>query len=143
MMWTWFAVAIGLIIVECATVELVALWFALAALVMGVVTGIATEIELIWQILIFLVLSSIFLAATRPLVKKLMAKRKGGETNLELIVEHTALVTEKIENEYERGAVKINGLIWSARSLDGSPIEKDTLVTVKEIQGNKVIVVKK
>ena len=37
-------------------------------------------------------------------------------------------------------AVRINGLVWTARSEDGSVIEKDTFVIVKEIRGNKVVV---
>ena len=142
-MWTWFGIAIALIVVEVSTVDLVAIWFALSALIMGVVTGIATDLEVVWQVVIFVALSSAFLVATRPFVKKIMQRRKGGETNLELIVEHTALVVEKIENEYGRGAVKINGLVWSARSVSGDAIEKDELVTVKEIQGNKVLVERK
>lgn len=142
-MWTWFGIAIALIVVEVSTVDLVAIWFALSALIMGVVTGIATDLEVVWQVVIFVALSSAFLVATRPFVKKIMQRRKGSETNLELVVGHTALVVEKIENEYGRGAVKINGLVWSARSVSGDAIEKDELVTVKEIQGNKVFVERK
>lgn len=142
MMWVWFGIAVALIIVECATIELVAIWFALSALLMGVIVGIASGLELIWQISIFVALSVAFVFATRPLVKKLMAKRKGSETNLELIVGHKAVVTEKIENDLSTGAVKINGLIWNARTIDGNVVEKDEFVLVKEIQGNKLIVEK-
>ena len=80
--------------------------------------------------------------ATRPLVRKFLAKRKNSETNLGLIINHKALVVEDIKNDFEQGAVRINGLIWSARSEDGEDIEKDTLVIVKEIRGNKAIVIK-
>ena len=34
----------------------------------------------------------------------------------------------------------VNGLEWSARSADSSIIEVDTMVTVKAIEGVKVIV---
>ena len=142
MMWIWFGIAVGLIILECATIELVAIWFALAALVMGVIVGFASGLELIWQIFIFVAISVIFVLATRPLVKKLMQKRKGTDTNLELIIGRKAIVTEKIENDLSVGAVKINGLVWNARSVDGSVVEKDEFVFVKEIQGNKLIVEK-
>ncbi len=143
MQWVWFGLAIALIVVECFTVDLVAVWFAVSSLVMGIVASIFPELDVWWQILIFLLLASVLLVATRPLVKKFLKKAKNSETNLELILGHTAIVTEKIENDLSQGSVKINGLVWTARSSDNSVIEQDTLVIVKEIIGNKLIVEKK
>ena len=140
-MWIWFGVAVALLTVELATVDLVAVWFAASALVLGVLTGIFPTMHFGWQIGIFAVLSTGLLFATRPLVKKFLARRKNSETNLELIIGHKALVVEEI-NDFEQGAVRINGLVWTARSQDGGVIEKDTLVTIKEIRGNKAIVSK-
>ena len=54
-----------------------------------------------------------------------------------------AVVTEAINNELATGAVRINGLIWTARSENGETIEKDSLVIFKKIDGNKAIVVRK
>ena len=140
MMWIWFALAVVLLIVEMSTTELVAVWFAAAALVLGVVTAIVPSLDIIWQVLIFAVLSAALVVATRPLVKKLMKRGKNRETNLELVLNHKAIVVEAINNDLEKGAVKINGLVWNARSEDGKPIPQDTLVLVKSIQGNKAIV---
>lgn len=138
-MWIWFGVAIALLVTEACTVDLIAVWFGFAALIMGVITGIAPTLGVGWQVAIFTVLSASLLLATRPLVKKLLARKKDSETNLELVIGHRALVVEEI-NDFERGAVRINGLVWTARSEDGSVIEKDTFVIVKEIRGNKVVV---
>ncbi len=143
MQWVWFGLAIALIVVECFTVDLVAVWFAVSALVMGIIASIFSELGVWWQILIFLLLASVLLIATRPLVKKFLKKSKNSETNLELILGHTGIVTEKIENDLSQGSVKINGLVWTARSSDNSVIDQDTLVIVKEIIGNKLIVEKK
>ena len=139
-MWIWFGVAVVLLTVELATVDLVAIWLALSALIMGVITGIATDLRLAWQIAIFVAISAVLLIATRPAIKKFLRRKRNTGTNLELIIGHKAIVVEDINNDLSLGAVRINGLIWTARSVDGSIIEKDTLVIIEEIQGNKVIV---
>ena len=138
----WLALAVVLFIVEITTTDLVAVWFALAALVLGIVTAIFDKLPVVWQMVIFVALSTVLVILTRRFVKKLTERRKNQETNLELVVNHTALVVEDIDNDREAGAIKINGLIWSARSATGEKIEKEALVTVREIQGNKAIVIK-
>ncbi len=142
MMWLWFGLAVGLLVVELTTTELVAVWFAAAALILGIISAFFPSLGVVWQVAIFAGLSVALVFATRPLVKKLMKRTKNRETNLDLVLNHTAVVVEEICNELETGAVKINGLIWNARSENGEKIEKDDLVTVKEIRGNKAIVVK-
>ena len=142
MTWVWFVLAIVLVGVELMTTELVAVWFAASAVLLGIVTGIAPSLGIVWQVVIFVVFSALLVVATRPFVKRFTARKKGTETNLELVVGHKALVVTKIENEYEQGEVKINGLVWSARTLDGDVIEVGTSVIVREIQGNKAIVEK-
>ncbi len=71
-----------------------------------------------------------------------MQKRNGNETNLELILNHNAIVIEEINNDLSLGAVRINGIIWNARSLDGNVIADGALVSVVKIDGNKLIVEK-
>ena len=142
MMWVWFGITVALIITEVATIELVAVWFALSSLVTGIVAGCAPSLSIVWQIVIFVSASVVLLFATRPLVKRLMRKKKGTETNLDLLLGSKALVLEDIRNDYGTGTVKINGIVWTARSADGTDIEKDSFVIIKEIQGNKVLVEK-
>jgi len=139
-MWLWFGLAAGLFVIELCTVDLVSVWFACASLVVGIVAAIFPELDIVWQLAIFVGLSAALFLATRPFVKRFMQRKKGQETNLDLIVGSTARVTERIENDAEAGAVKVGGLVWTARSVDGSLIEVGEIVTVKEIKGNKVFV---
>ena len=142
-MWIWFGLALVFLVAELCTIDLVAVWFAISALILGILAAIFTELQWGWQALIFVVLSIGLFFATRPFVKKFMRRKKGQETNLELVVGNTARVVETIDNSRETGAAKINGLVWTARSVDGSIVEVDELVLVKEIKGNKLIVEKK
>lgn len=143
MFWIWFIVAVVFLIIEAMTYDLVSVWFAASALIMGVVAAIFPEMETWWEIGIFVALSIVLVAATRKLVKKFFKRKKGQETNLELNIGHTAIVVEEIDNLREKGSVKINGLVWSARSENGEVIEEGALVVFKSISGNKAFVERK
>lgn len=143
MFWIWFIVAVAFLIIEALTVDLVSVWFAASALIMGVVAAIFPELDVWWEIGIFVALSSVLVLSTRKLVKKFFKRKKGQETNLELNIGHTAIVVEEIDNLHEKGSVKINGLVWTARSETGEVIEEGALVVFKSISGNKAFVERK
>ena len=136
----WLGAAVALLGVELVTSDLVSIWLAVAAFLLGIIMAIIPWLHWGWQIFIFAILSAALLLSTRPLVKKFLKKRKSQETNLELILGHVGIVEEDINNDLALGAVKINGLIWSARSEDGTEIEKGEFVVVQKISGNKLIV---
>jgi membrane protein implicated in regulation of membrane protease activity len=77
--------------------------------------------------------------ATRPLCRKFLVTKQE-KTNVDAHVGKTCIVTEEIRNIDEVGEVKLGGLCWSARSADGRVIAVGEQVTVKEIQGVKLIV---
>lgn len=144
MAWTWLIFAIALIVLELFTYQFVSIWFAAGALITTLFTAIFQGLDIWWQILIFVVSSLGFLFATRPLVRKILAKRgKAHETNLELVLGKDAVVVEDINNIEGRGAIKINGLVWSARSQGDDDISKGEIVVIEKIEGNKTIVKKK
>ena len=139
----WLGSAMALLVLEMLVTDLVSIWFAAAAFLVGIVTAIFPSLHWGWQIFIFAILSAALLFSTRPLVKKFLKKRKSQETNLELILGHVGIVEEDVNNDLALGAVRINGLVWSARSEDGTEIEKGEFVVVQNISGNKLIVKKR
>lgn len=144
MSWTWLIIAISLTVLELFTYQFVSIWFAIGGFVTAIVTAIFSDLGIGWQISIFVISSLIMLFATRPLVRKMISKRsKAQATNLELILGKDAVVVEDINNVEGRGAVKINGLVWSARSKNGEDISAGEIVAIDRIDGNKTIVQKK
>ena len=139
----WLGLALALLAVEFLTTELVSIWFSASALLVGIVTAIFPSLHWAWQILIFAVCSTGLLILTRPLVKKFSKRERKQATNLELIVGQTGIIEEEIDNDRSKGAVKVKGIIWNARSENGEIIPKDTLVQVQSIDGNKLIVTKR
>ena len=143
MVWIWLSAAVALFILEMCTTDLVSIWLSIGALLTTVVVAIFPKIPIPWQILMFIVFSAIMLVLTRRFVKKFLARSKEQATNLELYYDKTAIVVEEINNVNATGAVKINGLVWTARSENNEIIEKDAVVLFKKIDGNKAIVVRK
>lgn len=141
MAWFWLALAIALMVIELSTTQLISLWFSIGAAITAIVKVVFNDIGIIWQVVIFAVVSLALLIATRPLVKRFLSKKgEGNKTNLDLIIGKEAIVTEEIDNIKAQGSVKINGLIWSARSSDEGVIPADAIVIIEEINGNKAIV---
>ena len=136
MLITWIVAIAVFVIIESCTSNLTTIWFALGAVFAAVLAALDVGIE--WQIITFICASALMLLLTRPLVKKLL-KRKPRK-NKDNLIGIPSYVTETINNVAQTGYVKINDVYWAARSIDNSVIEKGTLVEVKEIQGNKLIV---
>ena len=137
MLWVWIGLIVVTAAVEAATVQLVTVWFAVGGVAGLIVYAAGLEIWL--QILIFAIVSAVALAVTRPLVKKFTNGRKM-PTNADRYIGEKAVVTEKIENDLSKGAVKIGGLEWTARSVDSETAEVGEQVTVEAIEGAKLIV---
>ena len=133
----WIGALVFFIVVEAATVGLASIWFAigaLAALICALLHG-PVWLQVVW----FLAVSVATLLLTRPLVKKYVASR-AVPTNADRNIGRTAVVIERIDNLASTGAVRIDGVVWTARSATGDPIEAGKHVVVREIQGVKLIV---
>ncbi|MBQ7039444.1 MAG: NfeD family protein [Clostridia bacterium] len=135
----WFLLLIATGIVEAATAGLVCIWFTFGALF--ALISAALGAGALVQILIFILVSVLSLVFTRPLVKKHVAE-KTVSTNSDRIIGTECIVTEDIDNLNNTGAIKANGLIWSAKS-SGENIKKGSLVTVLKIEGVHAIVKEK
>ena len=62
------------------------------------------------------------------------------KTNYESLIGETARVTERIDNFAQTGAALADGKEWTARTEDGSVIEKDSRVRILAVEGVKLIV---
>ncbi len=133
----WLAIAVVMAVVEASTVQLVSVWFAVGAAA-GCITSLITD-SIPIQIVVFAVVSAIALLITRPLVKRIKVK-KTEATNADRLIGQEGVITEAVDNTEAKGLVRVGAQIWSARSMDGAPIEKGTSVTVAAIEGVKLIV---
>ena len=134
--WIWVALVIVFAVIEACTFGLTTVWFALAALVMVFLSFL--NISLPVQGLLFLAISAVLLIFTRPLaVKKFKIGRE--KTNVDSLVGKQVLVIKTI-SEFEKGEVKLNGIVWSAHSDASAEITKGTKCEVVRIEGVQLIV---
>jgi membrane protein implicated in regulation of membrane protease activity len=136
MRWVWLALTVVLAIIEVLTLGLTTIWFALAALVMIFLSFL--PIPLVFQIFIFLVISSVLLFFTRPVALK---KFKIGrvKTNVDSLAGMHALVIKQI-TEFDKGEIKLNGQIWSAKAENNAVINEGVKCEVVRIEGVHAIV---
>ena len=139
-MWFWFSLAILLLLVEFLTADLVCIWFSVAALLVGILVALFPSLPVAWQFVVLVFASAGLLAATRPLVRRFLHFNRSKDTNLDRLIGQTAIVTERIDNLHATGAVRLNGIVWTARSLCDEVIEVDSFVTFEQIEGNKALV---
>lgn len=134
----WAVIVVASVVIEITTINLTTVWFAIA----GVVSLILAvfKVELVWQIVAFLVLSIVLLFLTRPLINKI-TRKNSAHTNADRIFDRVGFVTKEITTD-EIGEVKVDEDIWRAISYDNEPLEVGQKVVIKSFDGNKVIVSK-
>ena len=133
----WLVLLAAFLITEAATVTVVSLWFSVGSLAALIASLLGAALWL--QILLFLAVSAIALAALRPIVRKYIHPKLTA-TNVDSVIGSVGLVTAAIDNITATGQVKLGAMEWSARSADGKPIPKGTLVKVDRIEGVKAVV---
>lgn len=133
----WTVALVFFVILEAATVGVVSIWFAggAAAALICAALGLSFGV----QAAAFLLLSAVLLMLLRPMVRRLVEPRRVA-TNADRAIGQEALVTETIDRLRSRGAVKLGGIEWSARTDGDEIIEKGCLVRVLRIEGAYVCV---
>ena len=135
----WAMAAVVFVVVEAATAALVSVWFiggSVAALVASLL-GAAPWL----QVVIFFAVSGALLALLRPIAKRSAIRRV--PTNADRVIGQEGIVSEPIDGLRGKGAVKVDGKEWSARSTNGANVPAGSVVRVDRIEGVKVFVTKK
>ena len=136
----WFVLVIICILVELATVGLTAIWFAAGALVS--LAAAALGANPIVQIILFLAVSIVLLAATRPWAKKYINSRTQS-TNADSLIGQTIQIKERVSNMDQTGMAVVHGQEWTVRTRnDNEIIEPGEKAKILAISGVKLIVAK-
>ena len=137
MFWIWLAVIVVTVVIEGITLDMVSIWFtagAIIPLILAAVGGVGWEIQLI----IFIVLSTVLILTLRKVTIRLLFKNGAKEQVNTLIGMQTKMIEDATEDTM--GKIKINDVVWSAKSENDESFKKGELVEIIRVSGNKAIV---
>ena len=134
----WLALLIILVVIELFTMGLTTIWFAGGALAAALIS--IPETPVVFQVIVFLVVSIVLLYFTRPIAVKYFNKDRI-RTNTESLIGRQAIVISEINNIEGVGQVNTGGMEWSARSsFNNIILPVGAVVTVLGVDGVKLIV---
>ncbi|MER7692077.1 NfeD family protein [Streptomyces sp. NPDC097610] len=137
--WVWWlvgAAALGIPLVVTAMPEFGML--ALGAAAAAATAGLGGDV--VFQVLVFAVVSFALIAVVRPVAARHRAQRPQLATGVEALKGKQAIVLERVDGSGD-GRIKLGGEIWSARALDaGQAYEVGQEVDVVDIEGATAIV---
>lgn len=124
----WGVTAGIFLILEVIIPGLISIWMAISSFILLFLSFIIKDANI--QILIFLILSCLFIFVTRPLVMKKIKSNVKENINVKIVD------VINIENEVKEYNVRYKGTIWTAISTDIFEIED--IVKITGFTGNKV-----
>ncbi len=130
----WLGLAVLLAALELSTATLVCIWFVIGALFSFGISFITDSLAV--QMAVFVIVSGISLAVTRPMVKKIIGA-KPQPTNRDLLIGSLCTVTEDILPG-RKGRVKVGDVNWLARC--DTPLKKGDSAKIHSIAGATITV---
>lgn len=126
-----------------ATGEVMSLSFFLAPFAVGALLGGLADVAGAGSaaaVLVFLLSSGLLLGFVRPIARRHLRTPAQLRTGTAALVGQTAIVTQRVDNDADSGAVKLDGELWTARAYDDEVIEAGRRVHVVEIRGATALV---
>ena len=133
--WLWILAGLALFAAELLTPGgFFIIFFGVAALLVGALTGLRL-IGPVWlQWLLFSILSVVFLLLFRKPLLEWMKGREPQRAAVDTLVGETALLTEDLAPG-GIGKAELRGTSWSVRSRDGLALAKGRRCRVEQVDG--------
>jgi len=137
----WGILAIACIAIELSTTNLITIWFAAGSIV-ALIVG-AFDVIWYWQIVSFLITTSVSLAIGYPLLRKYLKIKPSLKTNIDALINQKAIMLDDYEaHNKNTGLAKLDGKTWTVINNNNESFKKDEAVLVAEIIGVKLVIAK-
>lgn len=140
--WHWLVLGIALILFELVLPAFAAIWFGLAAILVGIFLWLFPSIGITTQIILWIVLSILCTLAWFKFIKPLSTDKTKAGLSREATIGQVGMVIQVGLNHDQiivRFSLPVLGNDeWNCRSL--SPVQVGDRVTVVDIMGNDLVV---
>ena len=142
--WQWVLLGMGLMILEMFLPSFIALWFGLGAIVVGLIAWLFPQMDVSWEVFIWVVSSSLFVVLWFKVFKPSMVdKTKAGISRDAALGEAGQVV--KAPHGDGRGVVRFTMPVLGENEWDficeEGLLEGDKVI-IKDFSGNTLIVAK-
>ena len=128
----FWGVAAGIfLMIEVIIPGLISIWMALASFILLFLSFVIKNS--VWETIIFLILSLIFMFGTRPFVMRKINKIK--KENIDQTVNIHIIDVIDVDSEIKEYTIRYKGVLWSALSSD--TFIKGDIVKIVSFNGNK------
>lgn len=140
--WHWLVLGFSLMIAEIFIPTFASLWFGAAAVIVAALAWLL-PIPLLFQVLIWLTLSVLFMFAWVKYIKPLSINRRKAGQSSDLIIGETGMIVVKPQKGIS-GIVRFNVPIWGADEWPCRPagvnVETGDRVVVVKMVGDEMVV---
>jgi len=140
--WHWLVLGFLLLIVEMFVPTFASLWFGIAAVIIAALAWLL-PIPLLFQVLIWLTLSVLFMFAWVKYIKPLSMNRKKAAQNSNSVIGETGMIVVKPQKGIP-GMVRFNVPVWGADEWScrtaGVSVEIGDRVVVLKVVGDELVV---
>ena len=135
----WLIAAVIFAVAEVINLSFFLFPFAIGAAGAAIVGLAGGGIAL--EVITFAALTSVSFTIVRPIARRHLTVPPQIRTGTAALIGRTGIVTERIANDENVGAVRLDGEVWTARAYDEDQvIEAGTRVHVMEIRGATALV---
>ena len=135
----WVIVAVVFAVGESANMSFYLLPFAIGAGAAAIVSLAGGDTAL--SVVTFVILTAISFGVVRPIARRHITMPPQLRTGTNALVGKQAIVLERIANDENAGAIRLEGEVWTARAYDDDEvIEAGKRVQVIEIRGATALV---
>jgi membrane protein implicated in regulation of membrane protease activity len=135
--WVWVGAAVVLAIGELLTAGFFLLPFAVGSAAAAILAFLG--LGLVWQLLVFTVISLVFLAVLQRYAKQ-EPEHTPGIAGADRYAGRAALVIEDIDWEAGTGQVRMDTEDWRATTEDHASVPQGTRVRVLRVTGTRLVV---
>ena len=133
----WVVVALGALAIDIATSSFMFIWFAIGAI--AAVIAVVFNAPVVVQAIIFIAVSSVFMAVGYPIVKKTIKKTVNKTLTMEeAYIGREFTITKDVD---VKANIKFEGIYWTVKNV-GKPLKEGDLVQIIGIEGNKLLIAK-